>query len=222
MSSILKALKKLEEEKARQKGVQVDLVQNILRGEHRSGETSSWRLPLLVLGLLLAGGLLGMLAVNWLGSSPPLPEPAPIVYASPPQGAEALPAPVASAPQPAASPPVIAPTVQEIAPSPAVAEPVTTEPPSARKAPFVAEEQTPAVDSAADTSPSAPAPAAEPEQLRVSGIVYQDDPEGRIAVVNDLPVMQGTPVAGAVVEEILPDRVRFSRDGHSFEVLLQE
>jgi general secretion pathway protein B len=58
--------------------------------------------------------------------------------------------------------------------------------------------------------------------LVVSGIAYLGDKDGRIAVVNDLPVMVGNLVDGARVEEILPDRVRFSRDGKKFEVPLQE
>lgn len=78
--------------------------------------------------------------------------------------------------------------------------------------------ETAAPASAAKSTEAVPAA----EQLQVSGIVYQEDPHGRMAVVNDLPVMEGTAIAGAVVEEILPDRVRFSRDGTSFEVLLQE
>ncbi|MBE0599431.1 MAG: general secretion pathway protein GspB, partial [Desulfuromonadales bacterium] len=57
--------------------------------------------------------------------------------------------------------------------------------------------------------------------LVVSGIVYLDDPEARLAVVNDLPVMLGTTIEGATVVEILSDRVRFRRDGRFFEAGLQ-
>ena len=54
----------------------------------------------------------------------------------------------------------------------------------------------------------------------VSGIAYRTEREERLAVVNDLPVMEGTVVEGARVEEILADRVRFSSAGRSFEVEL--
>lgn len=59
---------------------------------------------------------------------------------------------------------------------------------------------------------------AEEATLFVSGIAYQDDSEARLAVVNDLPVMEGTAVDGATVMEIRPDRVLFSRNGETFEV----
>ena len=45
--------------------------------------------------------------------------------------------------------------------------------------------------------------------LKVAEIFYQEDPANRMAVVNDLPVMVGTPVEGALVQEIRPDHVIF-------------
>jgi general secretion pathway protein B len=39
-------------------------------------------------------------------------------------------------------------------------------------------------------------------------------------VVNGVPVIQGAVVAGARIEEILPDRVRFTQDSRSFEIFL--
>jgi general secretion pathway protein B len=57
--------------------------------------------------------------------------------------------------------------------------------------------------------------------LTVSGIAWQKESTSRLAVVNGVPVIQGAVVAGARVEEILPDRVRFTRgDSRSFEVFL--
>ena len=43
---------------------------------------------------------------------------------------------------------------------------------------------------------------------------------GRMAIVNGLPVMEGTMVENAVVREILPDRVVFDIDGKSVAVPL--
>jgi len=45
--------------------------------------------------------------------------------------------------------------------------------------------------------------------LVVSEIFYQDDAANSMAVVNDLPVMVGMPVDNALVSEILPDHVVF-------------
>jgi general secretion pathway protein B len=57
--------------------------------------------------------------------------------------------------------------------------------------------------------------------LAVTGIAFNSDPESRMAVVNGLPVMPGTIIEGVKVEEILPDRVRFSGGGSVFEIFLQ-
>jgi len=228
MSSILKALKKLEEEKARQKGAQVDLVQNILRGEQRPGETSAWRLPALVLGLLLAGGAVGVLAVSWLGHSSlpldaePVASPGGTQSLTPTEAVSAVALPPSPLPQ------TVVPGPEPQAAERPVAEDTATQVPVPEKSRLSQVTGTPVADAApppgSDPPPAAELKPAPPtvEALVVSGIVYQDDPDGRIAVVNDLPVMQGTPVAGAVVEEILSDRVRFSRDGESFEVQLQQ
>jgi general secretion pathway protein B len=71
------------------------------------------------------------------------------------------------------------------------------------------------------------APAVVPQQparpnLVLSGIVFQPDRQARLAVVNDLPVMEGTVIEGARVEEILADRVRFAWEGSTLEVGLVE
>lgn len=57
--------------------------------------------------------------------------------------------------------------------------------------------------------------------FQVMEIFYQPG-EGSMAVVDDLPVMQGTVVNGVLVEKIFPDRVRFIVDGQAVEVLVAE
>jgi len=60
----------------------------------------------------------------------------------------------------------------------------------------------------------------QPSDLPVlSGIVYQQQREARIAILNDLPTMEGADVAGYRLQEILPDRVVLLQGGHRFEVL---
>jgi general secretion pathway protein B len=224
MSSILKALKKLEEEKARGREGSVDIARDILRGTSRRQTGPAWLLPALAAAVLLIA-----VAVAVVGLLRREPEAlvAPLL-ASP----ERAPAPVATSPPPATDPPV-----QEVRlpPSPAAATGAQT---AARRAASVvsAEPPTPAATavspapaskpptvSAAPAEPAAEAPAAASPprpRLAVSAIAFQADREGRLAVVNDLPVMEGTAVEGMTVEEILPDRVRFSRQGQSFEVAL--
>ena len=78
--------------------------------------------------------------------------------------------------------------------------------------------------------PSSPAPAKSLSEnavaplptLSVSGIAWQKDNANRMAVVNSTPVREGEIVEGAVVKEILPDRVRFSLKGKEFEISLEK
>jgi len=55
-------------------------------------------------------------------------------------------------------------------------------------------------------------------ELKVSEIHYQYEVENRLAVVNDLPVMEGTVIDGARVDRILKDRVRFIYNGQYKEI----
>lgn len=54
--------------------------------------------------------------------------------------------------------------------------------------------------------------------LLVSEIFYQEDSANSLAVVNDLPVMLGTQIESAVVSEIHPDHVVFKIDGKPYSV----
>ena len=56
--------------------------------------------------------------------------------------------------------------------------------------------------------------------LIVSGIAWQKGGAERFAMVNGRPVAEGATVEGARVEEIFPDRVRFSFANRTFEVSL--
>lgn len=58
--------------------------------------------------------------------------------------------------------------------------------------------------------------------LRVGEIHYQWDVKDRLAVVNGLPVMEGTMIEGVKVDRILKDRVRFLHNGQYHEVRLQK
>ncbi|MDA8431048.1 MAG: hypothetical protein M0T70_17485 [Geobacteraceae bacterium] len=69
------------------------------------------------------------------------------------------------------------------------------------------------------TSSAAPLIAA-PADIKLSGIAYQDERRARRAVVNGFLMQEGGVVSGAVITDILQDRVRFTRSGRSFELSL--
>jgi general secretion pathway protein B len=57
-----------------------------------------------------------------------------------------------------------------------------------------------------------------PAGLKVNGLAVQDDPSASVAVIDGMLVRRGMTVQGMRVEEILQDRVRFSRNGETYEV----
>jgi type II secretory pathway component PulC len=73
-------------------------------------------------------------------------------------------------------------------------------------------------------SPSAPVvPLVPPPRpvLKVDGIAFQDGADS-VAVINGVTVSKGSVIEGARVEEIQKDRVRFSRGGERFEIILDK
>ncbi|PLX98924.1 MAG: hypothetical protein C0623_10650 [Desulfuromonas sp.] len=56
---------------------------------------------------------------------------------------------------------------------------------------------------------------------RLSGIVYQADAENRLAIINDLPVMEGTLVEGYTVSAIGPGTVVLHKDGAEYRLELK-
>jgi len=57
---------------------------------------------------------------------------------------------------------------------------------------------------------------------RLSGIIYQPEPQDRLAIINDLPVMEGTLVADYEIKAIQPDRVVLVRSGSEFVLYLEQ
>jgi general secretion pathway protein B len=73
------------------------------------------------------------------------------------------------------------------------------------------------------TAPVPLAPAVTPVKpvLTVHGIAFQDGADS-MAVINGITVSKGSMIEGVRVEEILKDRVRFSRGGEKFEIILDK
>ncbi len=203
MSTILKALKKLEAEKASRGERTGEIAWDILRGEPRRRTNVLW----------LGGGLLGLAllggggVVLWWG------------------GAENISQEVAQTSVPATLLPPEAAVARE-AQAPAQVHPPEVDSPSVSPRSRPAEGQPPA--RAAAKAPK-PLPTAQPQTpagpvsrpvLHLTGIAFQEEKSARLAVVNDLPVMVGTVIEGALVEAIHPDRVVFSFRGERFSVSL--
>ncbi|PNU19524.1 hypothetical protein C2E25_11845 [Geothermobacter hydrogeniphilus] len=199
MSSILKALKKLEEEKNRRQQGKVDIATDILRATGRSGKRN-WLMPLILVVLVLGGTLGGMYVARMF-----LPE--------------AMRQPVQS--QPVQSQPVQSQPVQS---QPVQSQPVQSQPVQSQPVQSQPVQSQPVQSQPVQSQPvqSQPVDRFEHPRLVVSGIAYQANAENRMAVVNDLPVLAGTTVAGVEVVEILPDKVVFRFKGKQFSVPLSD
>ncbi len=155
----------------------------------------------------------------------PLPAPSPSAV-TPPVPSQ----PLASAPAPAtASPGPIQATREEIklAP-PKIESPVETKP--APSSPAEKETGQVGIIEKATTAPgnteqpvqrSAVAPPPDPSTLRVSAIVWHEEPSKRIAVINGMIMTEQSLIEGAKVVEISPNRVRLLHNGRAFEILLK-
>ena len=247
MSSILKALKKLEEEKAAKQGQRVDITKDIFGEAQQPAAGVRW--PVITAGAagIFALGIVAYLFIAKPGTrlTPPsapietrlseiAPSPAP---AGESRGAATPPPQEATSVFPKPAPPkAVHPTSTKAiagklkAPTHATIKPVkdnaTLKPPASSRIPVISANH-PAVTaprlipqqgnssppSAPVSSVMAPAPT-----VTVSGIAYNTTPADRLAMVNGIPVAEGKSVNGVKVEEIMPDKVRFSVGQKSFEV----
>ena len=216
MSSILEALKKLEEEKAARRAGMGPLAGRVAKTGRRSRQTSTW---------LLAGGMLAIAAVSALAtyfamngspSSRNKSEKPPEVSRTP------------DAPLPPAGIPVtdmLNPRSSDLTPREkreGISNPLprstirdASHPPAS--SPSSAGPEPSAPGKSRHEAAGAPLPA-----LNVAGIAWQKDNAFRMAVVNGVPVREGDTVEGATVKEILADRVRFSFNGKEFEVPMEK
>lgn len=203
MSSILKALEKVED------------AQNQKRNPGAGGlgrkreRRPAWLIPAWSLGGAAVATLVTYSIMGGFGKSAP---PAAQVVATAPRPAAQPVAPVAKAAVPAA--PAVAPAVAPAAPVKRVAAPVAVKPQQTRhqvkaKAPVRKQQVAPAPKPAAKPQPSLKVPAP-PQEIRVTGIAWQNDSQSSFAMVNGRPVRQGMVVDGYKVEQIFEDSVRFS------------
>lgn len=227
MSSILKALKKLEDEKTSRFPDSLNIDSDILKSSHESRKMSPFTALLLLL-LVFGGGAGAAYFIMKGNTKQPVaaaPQPITVVTAAPSSPV----APQTAKPTaPSAAKPVSAPVQKK--PSA-----VTAQKPQLKKAAAVAAKHSVAKPSPARSTAqqsNKPLPAADNgaknelpvsatmPTLRVNGIAFQNNSADSMAIINGIPVSNGSTVEGATVEEIRRDRVVFQRSGEKFEVKL--
>jgi len=220
MSFILKALQKLEEEKAAQRVRPQDINRAILTaGQPAPRSFRAYLATAVVVALLLAGA----------GSAYLLQERSielarkPIPAETPPKSpATAL--PLSST----GTPPAVRAADRDVPTGPPVTKsklpgkalhkeqmPEANLPASAGRGATLARHT---MEQAGHEQPYGPLPAG----LIVNGIALQDDPAESVAVVNGKLVRRGMVIQGMKIEEILSDRVRFSGTGGRCEVRISK
>jgi Type II secretion system protein B len=109
----------------------------------------------------------------------------------------------------------------ETHPETIVSTPSAGEKMPARKAiPEKADRATGIPQKSAETGVSGP-PSSLP-QLKISGIMWHDEPSKRRAVINGTFTSEGSTIEGVEVVEILPTQVRFVYQGRAFEISIFE
>jgi general secretion pathway protein B len=203
MSSILDALKKLEDEKqkeSRRLNSDISINQAILNDGRPGINASGPSWIAITIAVMLAGG--GIAAWTFSGLRKDNTAQAPVIA------------------QPATEAVVTPPPAQDVTPKN-----------SHKDVSGSKQVKTKAVKPDMSRSSASPSkPLAVPELavqeppkrpvLRVMGIAYHDSGTNSVAIVNGKPASVGAQIDGAKVEEILKDRVRFSYGAERFDVML--
>ena len=222
MSSILKALKKLEQEKSSRFPDSLNIDSDILRTVDSPRRFSPFVLSLLLL-LVFGGGV--AVAIFFMKENNTAPQATSTL----------LPVQTVKKITPLPSPALVKPETlpAEIVVVPARSEPSGNLPRKRPKHPSamgtVAKKSVNTmIRSAVAEGPIKPAeppgsvlPAASAiPTLRVNGIAFQNSAADNMAIVNGTPVSNGSIIEGITVEEVRKDRVLFQRNGEKFEIQL--
>jgi general secretion pathway protein B len=225
MSSILEALKKLEEEKAARRGVTGNIAGKVTASSRRPRQSAPWLVPA-GMAAVAVGAVLATYTLMGGFSTPP----AGTASGKKPDSTTQIPAlPVPRITSPDGSPDR-SPQSELLDSSP---QPRPGIPPAAAAVPVLpvsiptpkrtARPEPPRQKIREETAPAPQPPAAEQlPAISVTGIAWQQDSASRIAVLNGSSVTEGAIVAGARVMEILPDRIRLSFKGNAFEIQLEK
>ncbi len=224
MSSILKALQKLEQERAARSGGPPDISAEILKRERAGKAAPRWRLPtamtvVAAMAVLATYTVMGGFSARKAGITP---NTTPLAPRTTPTGQ----APAGStggttAPAPSLPPVEIVRDIPVASRTVTRQTSLTSKPAPQLTKPAPAGQQHATVEPAKEKAPPAPAKPSRPT-LSVGGIAWQQNNSLRLAVVNGMSVSEGAIVEGARVEEILPDRIRFSFRNEHFDVPLEK
>jgi len=220
MSSILKALKKLEREKSGRFPESMNITSDILGSADSSRKISPLALVLLFL-LFFGGGI----AITFFFMKVPQPK----IKVNPGITANSLQPPVL----PAAALPETLPAEIKIVPAPKKPH-AETERKETKKsvlknklAESAAKKNAPAIVSDVSKKTVITLESAHKElytstvpHLRVNGIAFQTSSADSMAIVNGVPVSNGSIIEGVSVEEVQRDRVLFRRNLEKFEIRL--
>jgi len=222
MSSILKALKKLEQEKAARKPDSFRIDAEILRGgaPRRLFSTSA---SLAAIALFLCGVGATYLFMRHDNTPAPVQQSRSsktgiMVETSP--GTTRFPVSNVPAVEPQPRPPANGTSVPE-KPVPSARSMEKQQQTRREKPAEIVPQIIPEPRSVHPSVPVAPAVTPAKPVLKVDGIAYQDGAES-VAVINGITVSNGSVIEGARVEEIQKDRVRLSRGGEKFEIILDK
>ncbi len=215
MSSILKALKKLEHEKSGHVPVSLKIDSDILRTVDSSRSFSTSAFVIMIL-LVFAGGAAVAFYFMKETSTPltvttsqstttPRPLPSPVIKP------EALPAEIVMVPAPTHT-------------SGEVSRQLNNKPDSGEPSSIKSDKE-PQIDSLLPPKKipgvllvERPVPAI--PALRVNGIAFQESGADNMAIINGTAVASGSTIEGVTVEEVRKDRVLFQFNGEKFEIHL--
>jgi len=243
MSVILDALRKLDRERSSRRGGRGNIAAEILSADlPRPGRRIPLYIAVIVLTAVATAAITyGVVEFGFLTKSPPPSSKAPAM--SQPMIPPSLNSASLSKPSSplATNPPAPG---QQAAPSSLTREPVHEVQEEARPLPPKIESPVEAKPSAAspseketsqripqertETPPAntikpaeqTPGESSTPPPLKLSAIVWYEEPSRRFAMVNGMIAYEGTLIEGVKVEEIYPNRVSFSHHGRFFEITL--
>jgi general secretion pathway protein B len=216
MSLILDALKKLDREKSSRRDGTANIAVEILRADKpRPGK----RMLRYFAALSITAAATACVTYAIIAGFGILSKSSPPATVNPPPGqqvASALPSrePAVASKEEISQAPVKIPAVAETKP------PAT---PPAKKADRALITKQPDVVPETIKKSAEPAPrasAAAPPSLKLSGIVWQEEPAERRAMINGRIATEGSIIEGVKVVEIHPTRVRFLHNGRHFEISL--
>ncbi len=214
MSSILEALKKLEEEKVARRGGVGNIAGKVTAGDRRTRQKPAWVAPAAMAAVAAVAVLTTYAAMGGFSIREKMVH-ATSEYAPPQQPATSTLQPLTTEVARTAAPPATKILPVPGRKAPAASAPVTSPSPAQRPAP---REESPSESPHVSRHAAAEAP--QLPALSVTGIAWQKDNASRVAVVSGMSAVEGSVIEGALVKEILQDRVRFSFNKKEFEVLL--